>query len=288
VNDNFAPDDSFPISAGTALDAVLQSALLDRHEARILVMNALHLSRAQLITQSSRSLTANEAQHISRLFQRRIAGEPIAYILGEREFYGLSFIVTSDVLIPRPDTELLVELALEKLPRHGSLLDMGTGSGAIAISVAHTRADAKVMALDQSSAALAIAQRNATRHKVNVDFLHSDWYNAVLEKTFDVIVANPPYIREDDIHLKQGDLRFEPISALTDHADGMTALLAITSGARRHLAPGGWLLMEHGYDQSSAARSLLSAHGFHAVQSWHDIAGIERVSGGQLPDAAQA
>jgi release factor glutamine methyltransferase len=286
VNDNSAQDSFFPIAAGTSVDAALQLTPLDRHEARILVMHALHLSRAQLITQSNRSLTANEAQSISQLFQRRIAGEPIAYIIGEREFYGLSFIVTRDVLIPRPDTELLVELALERLPRDGSLLDMGTGSGAIAIAVARTRADAKITALDQSPAALAVAQHNAMRHKVNVQLLHSDWYEAVPANTFDVIAANPPYIREGDVHLKQGDLRFEPISALTDHADGMSALRVITSDASRHLAADGWLLMEHGYDQAAAVRALLADHGFQAVQSWRDIAGIERVSGGKLPDAA--
>jgi release factor glutamine methyltransferase len=287
VSDNSAQDRFCSILAGTSVDAVLQLTGLDRQEARILVMHALHLSRAQLITQSNRSLTTDEAQHISQLFERRIAGEPIAYIVGEREFYGLSFIVTPDVLIPRPDTELLVELALERLPTHGKLLDMGTGSGAIAIAVAHTRRDANVTALDQSSAALAVAQRNAVRHKVDVQLLHSDWYDAVPEKTFNVIVANPPYIREDDIHLQQGDLRFEPISALTDHADGMSALRVISSNASRHLAAGGWLLMEHGYDQSDAVRRLLAEHGFEAVQSWRDIAGIERVSGGKLPDAAQ-
>jgi release factor glutamine methyltransferase len=288
MSDNSTQDHFCPIPVGISVNAVLQLTKLDRHEARILVMHALHLSRVQLITQSNRSLTTNEAQHISRLFQRRIAGEPIAYIVGEREFYGLSFSVTSDVLIPRPDTELLVELALERLPRNGRLLDMGTGSGAIAIAVAHTRSDANVTALDRSAAALAVAQDNAMQHEVGVHFLHSDWYDAVAETSFDVIVANPPYIREDDAHLEQGDLRFEPISALTDHADGMSALRMITSGASRHLAADGWLLMEHGYDQSAAVRLLLADHGFLAVQSWRDIAGIERVSGGTLPKAAQA
>jgi release factor glutamine methyltransferase len=287
MSDNSAQDSSPPIPPGASIGAILQLTPLDRHEARILAMHALHLSRTQLITQSSRSLTTSEAQSVSRLFERRIAGEPIAYIVGEREFYGLSFIVTPDVLIPRPDTELLVELALERLPRHGSLLDMGTGSGAIAIAVAHTRGDATVVALDQSTAALAIAQRNAVQHKVDVHLLHSDWYEAVAGKAFDVIVANPPYIRQDDAHLEQGDLRFEPLSALTDHADGMSALRVITSNASPHLAPGGWLLMEHGYDQSADVRLLLAKHGFQAVQSWRDIAGIERVSGGKLPDTAQ-
>jgi release factor glutamine methyltransferase len=277
-----AQDGAFSIAAGTAIETILSLTAIDRLDARILLMHALALSRVQLITQSHRALTESEAQQVSRLFQRRIAGEPIAYIVGEREFYGLPFHVTPDVLIPRPETELLVELALEKLPFHGSLLDMGTGSGAIAIAVAHARTDAKVTALDQSSAALAIARRNAERHDVKVRFIQSDWYSAMSNECFDVIAANPPYIPDHDIHLTRGDLRFEPISALTDHADGLTALNTIADGAIRHLVPGGWLLMEHGYNQASSVRDLLAARGFNAVSSWSDLAGIERVTGGRI------
>ncbi|MDQ9171051.1 peptide chain release factor N(5)-glutamine methyltransferase [Oxalobacteraceae bacterium R-40] len=283
-----AQDGAFSITAGTAIETILSLTSIDRLDVRILLMHALSLSRAQLITQSHRALTDTEAQQVSRLFQRRIAGEPIAYIVGEREFYGLPLHVTPDVLIPRPDTELLVELALEKLPVHGSLLDMGTGSGAIAIAVAHSRADANVTALDQSSAALAIARGNAERHDVKVRFIQSDWYSALSNECFNVIAANPPYIPEHDIHLTQGDLRFEPISALTDHADGLTALNTIADGAARHLAPGGWLLMEHGYNQASSVRSLLAARGFNDVRSWSDLAGIERVTGGRISSIVQA
>jgi release factor glutamine methyltransferase len=268
------------IAADASIDAILKNAPLVPLEVRILLMHALNMSRVQLITQSARILNADEAQRLSMLFQRRINGEPIAYIIGEREFYGLSFHVTPDVLIPRPETELLVELALERLPQNGRLLDMGTGSGAIAVAIASTRLDTAVTALDVSEAALAIARSNSARHGTNVSVLHSDWYGVLVHEQFDIIVANPPYIVAGDIHLTQGDLRFEPISALTDHADGLSALRIIIAGATHHLADGGWLLMEHGYDQSAAVCSLLAAQGFTAVQSWEDLAGIKRVSGG--------
>lgn len=278
-------DPDFAIPAGIALGALLRNPPIERMEARILVMHALGLPRAALITQSHRCLTPDEAQHLTDLFRRRIAGEPIAYLVGEREFYGLSLLVTPDVLIPRSDTELLVDLALQKLPPSGSLLDLGTGSGAIAIALAHCRPDSRVTALDASAAALDLARRNAIRHKVDIRLLQSDWYGAVADECFDLIVSNPPYIPAHDIHLSQGDLRFEPSDALTDHADGLSALRAIVGGAHHHLAPGGWLLVEHGYDQAASVRALFAQHNFNAVQSWRDLANIERVTGGQLSDA---
>ncbi|HJW56012.1 MAG TPA: peptide chain release factor N(5)-glutamine methyltransferase, partial [Burkholderiaceae bacterium] len=198
------------IAPGSTIAALLKSALLDPLELRLLIAHALQLTRVQLITQSERVLTAHEAQHLSTLFQRRIDGEPIAYIVGAREFYGLSFKVTPDVLIPRPETELLVELALDLLPEHGRLLDMGTGSGAIAVAIAQSRPDIAVTALDVSATALAVAHDNAQRHGVAITFLQSDWYGALGAARFDIIVANPPYIASGDAHLAQGDLRFEP------------------------------------------------------------------------------
>lgn len=252
---------------------------MDPLEARILLSCALQLTRVQLITESERALTAEEAGHVSNLFRRRIEGEPIAYITGEREFYGLMLHVTPDVLIPRPETELLVDLALERLPSYGRVLDLGTGSGAIPVAIAYSRPDASVTALDVSEAALVVAQRNAARHGTKVSFLCSNWYNALSDEQFDLIVANPPYIEAADPHLAQGDLRYEPIDALTDHADGLSALRAIIEGATRHLVKGGWLLMEHGYNQAAAVRDLLALHGFHNAQSWEDLAGIERISG---------
>jgi release factor glutamine methyltransferase len=277
----------FSIAPGTLLGAVMKYSPLDAVDTRVLVMHALQMSRTQLITQDQHTLTVDEARRLSAMFERRLQGEPIAYITGEREFYGLLFHVTPDVLIPRPETELLVELALERLPQHGAVLDMGTGSGAIPVALAHARADAAVTALDVCEAALAVARSNAARNKVNVEFLTSDWYAALASdvnvRRFDVIVANPPYIVAGDTHLFQGDLRFEPIDALTDHADGLSALRAIIAGAPAHLARRGWLLLEHGYDQADAVRTLLAARGFAEVQSWKDLAGIQRVSGGKYP-----
>jgi release factor glutamine methyltransferase len=215
------------------------------------------------------------------LVRRRLAGEPIAYIVGEREFYGLTFQVTPDVLIPRPETELLVELALDRLQDGDNVLDLGTGSGAIAIAIAHACTGANLTAVDASAAALAVAESNARLHGVTVRFLQSDWYGALGNEHFNLIVSNPPYIANGDPHLSQGDLRFEPADALTDHADGLSALRTIINGAIERLTPGGWLLMEHGYDQSAAVRALLASSGFAEVQSWTDLASIERVTGGR-------
>ncbi|MDB5841341.1 MAG: hemK [Herminiimonas sp.] len=267
--------------AGMSIAAILGKPPLAPLEARILLCHALQLSRVQLITRSEQTLDDGQANLLAALFQRRIDGEPIAYITGEREFYGLSLRVNRDVLIPRPETELLVELASERLPPDGSVLDLGTGSGAIAVALAHSRPDARVTAVDVSEAALTVARDNAIRHDAAIRFMRSDWYAALPGQQFDMIVANPPYIVAGDMHLSQGDLRFEPVDALTDHADGLSALRAIANGAPGHLAAGGWLLMEHGYDQAPAVRGLLEARGFHQVQSWRDLAGIERASGGR-------
>jgi len=272
------------IQPGTSIAAVQAGLPLDPLENRILLCHATGLTRVQLITQGDRPLTPDEAARLDDLVARRLRGEPIAYIVGRREFFGLDFQVGPAVLIPRPDTELIVELALERLPRQvPRLLDMGTGSGAIAVAVAHTRPDAAVTALDVSPDALAVAQANATANGARVRFLHSSWFDALdAGDIFDVIASNPPYIAAGDDHLAQGDLRFEPVGALTDHADGLSALRTIITGSPRHLVPGGWLLLEHGYDQAAAVRALLLDAGFTDVQSWQDIAGIERVSGGRF------
>ena len=275
-----------PILAGNTIAAVMHSAPVAQLEARMLIRHVTQLTRVQLITQSERALSAVEAEQLNALFLRRVAGEPMAYLLGEREFFGLTFYVDPAVLIPRPDTELLVELAIQHLPLHGRVLDMGTGSGAIAIAIAHTRRDARVTALDVSEKALLVAQGNAKNNQVNVEFLRSDWFAAVrkqhAEQQFDLIVSNPPYIVAGDRHLSEGDLRFEPIDALTDHADGLSALRIISQQAAEYLSGDGWLLMEHGYDQAEAVRDLLSTNNFTEVQSWCDLAHIERVSGGKI------
>ncbi|WP_293778895.1 peptide chain release factor N(5)-glutamine methyltransferase [uncultured Oxalicibacterium sp.] len=279
------------IAVGSTLEDVLRHAALPPLEIRLLLGHALHLTRVQMITQSQRVLNEEEAGIISQLIARRHAGEPIAYLIGEREFYGLPFSVNPAVLIPRPETELLVECALERLPPQGSVLDMGTGSGAIAVAIAHTRTDARVQALDVSAKALATAQGNAARNGVRIQFLQSDWFTALDSaagtQAFDLIVSNPPYIVDGDVHLQQGDLRFEPIDALTDHADGLSALRILCSQASPYLQTNGWLLMEHGYDQAKAVRTLLQENGFTDVQSWRDLAGIERVSGGRWTAASQ-
>jgi release factor glutamine methyltransferase len=272
------------IEPGAPIAAVQAALPLDPLENRILLCHATGLSRVQLITQGDRPLGADEAARLADLVTRRLQGEPIAYIVGKREFFGLDFQVGPAVLIPRPDTELIVELALDRLPAHAPrLLDMGTGSGAIAVAVAHTRPDADVTALDVSSDALAVAQANAAANGARVRFLASSWFDALAAAdTFDVIASNPPYIAAGDTHLAQGDLRFEPVGALTDHADGLSALRTIVAGSPLHLVPGGWLLLEHGYDQAAAVRTLLLDAGFTEVQSWQDLAGIERVSGGRF------
>jgi release factor glutamine methyltransferase len=276
--------DTGAIVAGVSVGALQIQALLDALDNRVLLCHALGLSRVGLITQSERALSDDEARRFAALVRRRLDGEPIAYIVGQREFFGLPFEVDGAVLIPRPDTELLVELTLERLPPSGRVLDMGTGSGAIAVAVAHTRRDADVTALDVSPEALAVARRNAAANGVRVAFLQSDWYAALdgagLAR-FDVIASNPPYIASGDRHLSEGDLRYEPVGALTDHADGLSALRLIAAGAMAHLRPGGWLLMEHGYDQSAAVRRLLTEQGYTGVRSWTDLAGIERVTGAQ-------
>jgi release factor glutamine methyltransferase len=219
------------IAPGATIRAVQASLPLEPLENRILLQHALGLSRVGLITQSERALTQDEATRLATLVRRRLDGEPIAYIIGRREFFGLDFEVNPAVLIPRPDTELIVELAIERLAPQGRLLDMGTGSGAIAVAAAHTRKDARVTALDVSEAALAVARANAAGNGANVRFLRSDWFSAVGDERFEVIASNPPYIAAGDEHLSQGDLRFEPVGALTDHADGLSALRIIVGRA---------------------------------------------------------
>ena len=271
------------IAAGATIGKLQSSLPLDALENRILLCHALNITRVGLITQSERALTEAEAAALASLVARRVHGEPIAYIVGKREFFGLDFAITDAVLIPRPDTELLVELALEHLPAQGRALDMGTGSGAIAVSIAHTRRDAVVTALDVSAAALDVARANAAANGAQVRFLQSDWYGALDGEVFDLIASNPPYIASSDSHLAKGDLRFEPLDALTDRADGLSALRIIIAGAPGHLVPRGWLLMEHGYDQAAQVRQLLLDHGFSDVQSWRDLPGIERATGGRAP-----
>ena len=269
--------------ASPTVGQLLAAAGIDPFEARLLLAHALGLTRVQLITRSHEQPAAGQVQAVRDLFARRRAGEPVAYLLGYREFHGLLLRVTPDVLIPRPETELLVDLASERIGNQAwRVLDLGTGSGAIAIALAHLHPAAQVFAVDLSAPALAIARENAAANGVKVEFAEGSWYGPLAGMQFDIIVSNPPYICAGDPHLAQGDLRFEPVQALTDQADGLDALRMIVSGAPTHLAPGGYLLMEHGYDQAGAVRALLADAGFANVESWRDLAGIERVSGGRL------
>jgi release factor glutamine methyltransferase len=265
-----------------SISAQLNATTLPALEARLLMMHVLNKTRIQLITQSDYLLTDVELKTYQQLVQRRGQGVPIAYLIGQREFFGLMLHITPDVLIPRPDTELLVELALQYAAPNANLLDLGTGSGAIAVAVAHQRPDLTVWASDVSSQALAVARHNAHTHHCTIQFEESDWYTNLPAMQWQTIVSNPPYIEQHDPHLKQGDLRFEPINALTDHADGLSAYRQLIAGAKSYLVDGGWLMLEHGYDQAQAVRDLFAAHHYLQIQSWRDIAGIERVSGAQF------
>ena len=251
-------------------------------EARMLLERVLGKTRAWLIAHADEAAGAEAAQAFLVLAERRRQGEPVAYILGEREFYGLDFAVARAVLIPRPETELLVELALARMPANADLrvLDLGTGSGAIAVALAKQRAQARLTAVDVDYAALSLARANAARHRVSVRFFCGDWFGALSGESFDLIVSNPPYVASADPHLAAGDVRFEPQRALVGGADGLDCIRAIVAKAGAHLSPGAWLLFEHGYDQAAACRALLQAEGYREVQSWPDLAGIARVSGG--------
>ena len=271
---------------GASLKAALALAPDEaRIEVRMLLQHILKVSRAYLLAHPEQVLDITQVAAYGELLQRRLQGEPIAYILGEREFFGLSFKVTPATLITRPDTELLVDLALRRIPQHEAarILDLGTGNGAIALSIAHARPDAEVTAVDASQDALEVAWENVRRLNTgNVRLLRSDWFLALVSERFDLIVSNPPYIAAGDAHLMRGDLRFEPLTALASGADGLDDIRRIIREAPKYLTANGWLLLEHGYDQAGAVRTLLRENGFEAVFSEKDIAGMERVSGGQL------
>jgi len=306
--------DAAHLTAALALDSSTA-----RIEVQCLLQAVLQVNRAYLLTHPEQHLDTEQNARYVALFERRLNGEPIAYILGEREFYGLAFKVTPDTLIPRPETELLVELALQRCGRVAApppgthrpppcggtpspgltatlsrerergwgrgcafrVLDLGTGSGAIALAIAHARPAAEVMACDASLVALEVARENAQRLGIaNASFVQSDWFEALEAQRFDLIVSNPPYIAAGDPHLQQGDVRFEPPSALASGDDGLRDIRQIVARASRYLQPGGWLLLEHGYTQAAQVREFLRQAGFGEIFSATDLAGIERVSGG--------
>lgn len=276
-----------PAPAPTLAQALEQARTqgLQRIDAQMLLLHALgdaDADRAWLLAHDGDALAPAAQARFQALCRRRAAGEPLAYLTGSKEFYGLRLAVDARVLDPRADTETLVDWALAlsadwPAPR---IVDLGTGSGAIALALRHERPDAQLLAVDASAAALAVAQANALRLGLRVQFAQSHWLSAVAGR-FELIVANPPYLRAQDPHLIA--LAHEPRQALVGGVDGLQELRSIVAQAGGHLAPGGWLLLEHGYDQADAVRALLAAQGFARVQSRKDLAGIERCSGGQWP-----
>lgn len=264
-----------------AVIAEAAGLLGDRLEAELLLVHVLDKPRSWLIAHADDELGAAQASAYAVLVQRRRDGEPVAYITGRRGFWTLELEVTPATLIPRPETELLVELALARMTPTSRVVDLGTGSGAIALAVARECPTASVVATDASIEALAVAERNAARHGIrNVRFMHGDWLAPLAGERFELIVSNPPYIEADDPHLAQGDLRFEPASALASGTDGLDDIRRIVAQARDHLAPGGWLLMEHGWNQGTAVREVLSAAGYREVFTEQDLEQRDRISGG--------
>lgn len=257
-----------------------------RYEAEELLLHVLGVERAWLFAHASDLVADGDADRFEHLLLQRLGGEPLAYLIGRRGFWTLDLQVSPDTLIPRPETELLVELALERLPLQERLqvADLGTGSGAIALSIASERRQAQVLATDFSAGALAMARTNAQAHELgNVSFRHGSWLQPLAGERFDLIASNPPYIASADPHLQQGDLRFEPMSALASGGDGLDAIREIVAGAPAHLVPGGWLLLEHGWDQGEPIRALLQQAGFIEVSTAQDLEQRDRVTLGRLP-----
>ncbi|HEX8012661.1 MAG TPA: peptide chain release factor N(5)-glutamine methyltransferase [Casimicrobiaceae bacterium] len=270
----------------TTIGAALAGSGLVPFEAKLLLAHVLGRDRVWVVAHGDAALSREQARAFDGLVRRRHNGEPVAYLTGRREFFGLDLEITPDVLIPRPETELLVELALTWVAADAvaQVLDLGCGSGAVALAIAHERPRATVLGADVSRAAVALARRNAQRLEIaNAAFVESDWFERVPRERFAAIVANPPYVAEDDPHLRQGDLRFEPTGALSPGGDGLDAARAIVAAAPAYLAPAAVLALEHGYDQASAVQTLMRDAGLAAISSARDLAGILRVTYGRSP-----
>lgn len=272
------------MSSSITVSRALAASGLVPSEAKLLLAHVLGRDRAWLAAHTDEAIAIDRAKAFDALARRRRDGEPVAYLIGRREFYGLDLEVTPDVLIPRPETELLVDLSLARLPddREIRVLDLGTGSGAVALAIAAARRKAQVVGTDLSSPALALAARNAARLGIaNVSLVESDWFEALADERFDLIAGNPPYVAAGDPHLAEGDLRHEPQQALTSGSDGLNAIRVIVAAAPAHLAHGAWLLLEHGHDQAEAVATLFRSAGFADVGAARDLAGIWRVSYGR-------
>ena len=257
---------------------------LDPAEAELLLAHALGRSRTWLLAHGDDEIAADDAASFEALVERRAAGEPVAYLTGSRGFWSLDLAVTPATLVPRPETEWLVELALARIPPDAEVrvADLGTGSGAIALAIAKERPRVRVVATDASNDALDVARGNAKRNGIaNVEFRHGDWFAPLAGETFDLIAGNPPYIALGDPHLGEGDLRFEPALALSSGDDGLDAIRAIVRDAPSHLRAGGWLLLEHGWEQGEAVRALLRDVGFVEIATERDLEGRDRVALGR-------
>ncbi|MDX1574119.1 MAG: peptide chain release factor N(5)-glutamine methyltransferase [Methylophaga sp.] len=282
-------------TAGITLSLALQQAIVvlgnnsvARQDAEILLCHVLNCAPVKLITASAQTLTIDQQNDYQQLLDARLAGQPVAHLIGRRGFWDLDLIVTSDTLIPRPDTECLVAQALTKMPMQARCADLGTGSGAIALALAKQRTDSFWLASDFSQQALTIAKANAANYQLaNVQFAGGHWATMIAANSLDLLVSNPPYIADDDPHLKEGDLRFEPRSALAAGPDGLRDIGQIVSQARTVLKEGGWLMIEHGWQQSTAVQDLFKAAGFIAITAHQDFGGQDRVVIGQKPESGK-
>jgi release factor glutamine methyltransferase len=264
-----------------ATAALAASSPTPRLDAEVLIMHACGINRSELITRNETALTGEQQHKLECLLERRKCGEPIAYLTGTREFWSMEFNVTPATLIPRPETELLVEKVLEHISRdtEWTIADLGGGSGAIALALAKERPRCRVIATDNSLAALEVARSNAKKFGLaNVELREGDWFASLVGETFDMIVSNPPYLRADDPHLKQGDVRFEPVTALVSGTDGLDAIRHLAQNAWEFLKPDGWLLFEHGWDQAEIIGTLLRQQGYRDMVCHRDLAGHARVT----------